>query len=42
MVNLCVDCFRIFHTEPGPSLIQEKAKFAAHFEQKRAAGKTTS
>jgi hypothetical protein len=42
MINLCVDCFRIFHTEPGPSLIQEKAKFAAHFEQKRTASKTTS
>jgi hypothetical protein len=40
MVNLCIDCFRIFHTEPGPSLIQSKEKFAAHFELKRAAKKT--
>jgi Transposase IS4 len=39
MVNLCIDCFRIFHTEPGPSMIQSKEKFAAHFESKRAAKK---
>jgi hypothetical protein len=40
MVNLCIDCFRIFHSEQGSTMVADKKKFAAHFEQKRAAKKT--
>jgi hypothetical protein len=40
MVNLCVDCFCIFHSEPGDQMVANKKQFAEHFDKKRAANKT--
>jgi hypothetical protein len=42
MVNLCIDCFRIFHTEAGDKMVEQKKTFAEHFEKKRAAKKFAS
>jgi hypothetical protein len=40
MVNLCVDCFRIFHSEPGETMVAKKKSFAASFNEKRLAKKS--
>jgi Transposase IS4 len=41
MVNLCIDCFRIFHSEPGQSLVDKKQIFADHFNKKQVAKRTS-
>jgi hypothetical protein len=40
MVNLCIDCFRIFHSEPGDKMVANKKAFAKSFNEKRLAKKS--
>jgi hypothetical protein len=41
-VTLCVECFRIFHTEKNEQLIEKKQWYKDHFVAKRAAKKLTT